>query len=102
MLEKATPFVGPMDHAAPVMTMIDANHAIQAILFGYACHPTTLGFRTWCGDYPGFAQLEIERKIQEPPRCSSTRAAVTTLRCLAAALNCAIVTAIFWRWVLKR
>jgi hypothetical protein len=33
-----------------------------AIVFGYACHPTTLSFMTWCGDYPGFAQLLIEEK----------------------------------------
>jgi hypothetical protein len=31
------------------------------VLFGYACHPTTLSFMTWCGDYPGFAQVEIEK-----------------------------------------
>ncbi|MCE9534143.1 MAG: hypothetical protein K8T89_23950, partial [Planctomycetes bacterium] len=29
--------------------------------FGYACHPTTLSFTKWCGDYPGFAQLAIEK-----------------------------------------
>src|SRR5262249_5664715 len=34
---------------------------LVAPLFGYACHPTTLNFLTWCGDYPGFAQLEIEK-----------------------------------------
>ena len=33
---------------------------MDAVLFGYACHPTTLSFTTWCGDYPGFAQLELE------------------------------------------
>jgi hypothetical protein len=32
-----------------------------AVLFGYACHPTTLSFTTWCGDYPGFAQVELEK-----------------------------------------
>jgi neutral ceramidase len=35
--------------------------SLSAVLFGYACHPTTLSFMTWCGDYPGFAQLEIEK-----------------------------------------
>ena len=35
--------------------------ASAAILFGYACHPTTLSFTKWCGDYPGFAQLELEK-----------------------------------------
>lgn len=32
------------------------------MLFGYACHPTTLSFTKWCGDYPGFAQLKIEAR----------------------------------------
>jgi len=35
--------------------------SLDAIVFGYACHPTTLSFLTWCGDYPGFAQLELEK-----------------------------------------
>ena len=30
------------------------------MLFGYACHPTTLSWNTWCGDYPGFAQVNLE------------------------------------------
>jgi hypothetical protein len=34
---------------------------IAAILFGYACHPTTLSFTKWCGDYPGFAQIALEK-----------------------------------------
>jgi hypothetical protein len=34
---------------------------VAAILFGYACHPTTLSFTRWCGDYPGFAQLQLEQ-----------------------------------------
>ncbi len=38
-----------------------AGGELAAILFGYACHPTTLNFTTWCGDYPGFAQLELEQ-----------------------------------------
>jgi len=39
-----------------------------AVLFGYACHPTTLSFTTWCGDYPGFAQLQIEKQF--PGTCA--------------------------------
>jgi len=34
---------------------------ILAVVFGYACHATTLSFYQWSGDYPGFAQLELER-----------------------------------------
>jgi len=46
----------------PVLTVTRPDGRIEAILFGYACHPTTLNFLKWCGDYPGFAQIEIERE----------------------------------------
>lgn len=54
------PLVGPVDHSVPVLTVQRQDGSLEAILFGYACHPTTLSFTTWCGDYPGFAQLQIE------------------------------------------
>jgi len=60
MLAKGLPLAGPVDHAVPVMTVQRPDGHLEAILFGYACHPTTLSFTTWCGDYPGFAQLELE------------------------------------------
>jgi hypothetical protein len=43
------------------MTVSRPEGSLLAVLFGYACHPTTLNFTTWCGDYPGFAQAELER-----------------------------------------
>ncbi len=46
----------------PVMTVTRPDGSLAAVLFGYACHPTTLSFTTWCGDYPGFAQLELEQQ----------------------------------------
>jgi hypothetical protein len=61
LLAKGTPLKGPVDHAVPVMTVTRPEGTLAAVLFGYACHPTTLSFLTWCGDYPGFAQLEIEK-----------------------------------------
>ncbi len=61
MIANGTPLVGPVDHAVPVMTVTRPDGKLDAILFGYACHPTTLSFLTWCGDYPGFAQLELEK-----------------------------------------
>ena len=61
LIAKGTPLVGPVDHAVPVMTVTRPDGKLEAVLFGYACHPTTLSFLTWCGDYPGFAQLEIEK-----------------------------------------
>jgi hypothetical protein len=32
-----------------------------ALMFGYACHATTLSYMKFCGDYPGFAQEELEK-----------------------------------------
>jgi neutral ceramidase len=52
---------GPVEHSVPVLKVTGANNKVIAILFGYACHPTTLSFTRWCGDYPGFAQLAIEK-----------------------------------------
>jgi hypothetical protein len=65
LLAKGIPLAGPVDHAVPVLTVARPSGALVAILFGYACHPTTLSFFTWCGDYPGFAQLELERNHPE-------------------------------------
>jgi len=61
LLASGTPLQGPVDHSVPILTVKRPGGKLEAILFGYACHPTTLSFRTWCGDYPGFAQLEIEK-----------------------------------------
>ncbi len=62
LLARGEPLKGPVDHAVPVMTVTRPDGSLAAVLFGYACHPTTLSFTTWCGDYPGFAQLELEQK----------------------------------------
>jgi len=61
LLAKGLPLKGVVDHAVPVLTVTRPDGTLSAVLFGYACHPTTLSFFTWCGDYPGFAQLHIER-----------------------------------------
>jgi hypothetical protein len=62
LLARGMPPVGPVDHAVPVLTVTGADDQLIAIVFGYACHPTTLSFTKWCGDYPGFAQLAIEKR----------------------------------------
>jgi neutral ceramidase len=51
---------GPVDHEVPVLRVLAADGTMQAILFSYACHATTLSFQQLCGDYPGFAQQYIE------------------------------------------
>jgi hypothetical protein len=61
LLAKGEALKGPVDHNVPVLTVTAKDGKLVAILFGYACHPTTLSFTTWCGDYPGFAQIAIEK-----------------------------------------
>lgn len=51
---------GPVDHDVPVLVVAGPDGKMRAILFGYACHNTTLDFYQFCGDYAGFAQLDIE------------------------------------------
>ena len=51
---------GPVDHDAPVLRVENADGQLRAILFGYACHATTLSFQQLCGDYPGFAQQYLQ------------------------------------------
>lgn len=57
------PLQGAVDHYVPVLALRGENGALRAVLFGYACHPTTLSFNHWCGDYPGFAQLDLEAAL---------------------------------------
>jgi hypothetical protein len=60
LIEQGRPLAGPVNRAVPVLTVTRPDGRVTAVFFGYACHPTTLDFNTWCGDYPGFAQLELE------------------------------------------
>jgi neutral ceramidase len=52
---------GPVDHDVPVLRIRSAAGKLRGILFGYACHNTTLGLYQFCGDFAGFAQLAIEK-----------------------------------------
>ncbi len=51
---------GPVDQAVPVLQAQDATGKPIAIVFGYACHCTTLGHQKFSGDYAGYAQAEVE------------------------------------------
>lgn len=51
---------GPVDHDVPVLRIDSPDGNLQAVVFGYACHNTTLSFYQFCGDYSGFAQLYLE------------------------------------------
>jgi len=53
---------GPNDYAVPVLQVKKTNGDLLSIAFGYACHPTVLNICKWSGDYPGFAQLALEKK----------------------------------------
>jgi hypothetical protein len=53
---------GPVDHDVPVLAVKSPDGKLRAIVFGYACHNTTLSFYEWCGDYAGFAQQELQDK----------------------------------------
>ena len=53
--------IGPYDHQVPVLKIESPDGLrLRGVVFGYACHNTTLGFYEWCGDYSGFAQLYLE------------------------------------------
>jgi hypothetical protein len=52
---------GPVDHTVPVLRVAGPDGTLRAVLFGYACHNTTMGFRKWLGDYAGYAQEYFEK-----------------------------------------
>jgi hypothetical protein len=53
-------FEGPVDHEVPVLRVTDAQGNLVALLFGYACHNTTMGDYLIRGDYAGYAQKFLE------------------------------------------
>lgn len=55
---------GPVDHTVPVLKITGADGKLRGLLFGYACHNTTLTAETYqlSGDYAGFAAAELERR----------------------------------------
>jgi hypothetical protein len=61
MNRRARP-VAPTDHTVPVLKLSAPGGKIRAILFGYACHNTTLTAEVYqlSGDYAGFAAADIE------------------------------------------
>lgn len=60
-MNSVTNLKGPNDYAVPVIKITDSEGKIVAVVFGYACHPTVLGIYQFSGDYPGFAQIELEK-----------------------------------------
>jgi len=60
-LNSQTELIGPNDYSVPVLKVTDASGNLKAVAFGYACHATVLSFYQLSGDYPGFAQIELEK-----------------------------------------
>jgi hypothetical protein len=56
---------GPTDHSVPVLAVFGTNGLLKAVLFGYACHNTTMDYYKWSGDYAGFAQIALEKSHPE-------------------------------------
>jgi hypothetical protein len=56
---------GPVDWDVPVLRVKDADGAVRAIVFGYACHGTSIrsgaDFYAVSGDYMAYARQYIER-----------------------------------------
>ncbi|MEY4938659.1 MAG: hypothetical protein RIQ93_394, partial [Verrucomicrobiota bacterium] len=51
---------GPVDQEVPVLKVTGADGKMKAVLFGYACHNTTLSGSRISGDYAGYAQQFLE------------------------------------------
>ncbi len=54
---------GPVDHDVPVLRVASEQGKLRGIVFGYACHNTTLSSDMYLfnGDYAGFAQEKLEK-----------------------------------------
>jgi hypothetical protein len=55
---------GLVDRTVPVLRVDSAEGKLRAVLFGYACHNTTLTQTNYhlCGDYAGFAQAHVQER----------------------------------------
>ena len=59
-LRRSLGLQGPVDHDVPVLKVTGGNGSLLAVVFGYACHCTVLNSYKFCGDYAGFAQVDLE------------------------------------------
>jgi neutral ceramidase len=62
LLAKGAKLKGPIDHSVPVLAVRTPRGELRAVVFGYACHNTTLNGTLWSGDYAGFAQAALEKQ----------------------------------------
>lgn len=55
---------GPVDHDVSVLA-VESDDTRRAIVFGYACHATTLMTNRYDGDWPGYAMAELEERYPD-------------------------------------
>ncbi len=60
-LRKQAKLNGPVDHDVPILVVKDPEGKVRVVLCGYACHATVLSGYQWSGDWPGYAQMELEQ-----------------------------------------
>jgi neutral ceramidase len=63
LLEQGEKLKGPVDHSVPLLVVRGRDSKLRGLVFGYACHNTTLNGTQWCGDYAGFAQAALEKEF---------------------------------------
>lgn len=51
---------GPVDQDVPVLRVAGEDGKLRAVVFGYACHNTSLGLYKWNADYAGYAQEYVQ------------------------------------------
>jgi len=56
---------GPVDHDVPVLTIRRPNKTLIGLIYGYACHTTTLCGKDLNGDYPGWTSAALEERNPE-------------------------------------
>lgn len=55
---------GPVDHDVPVLA-VESDGTLRAVVFGYACHATTLSIDRYCGDWSGYAMTALEDRYPD-------------------------------------
>jgi hypothetical protein len=51
---------GPVDQSVPVLRVDGEDGKLRAVLFGYACHKTSLALYKWNAEYAGYAQEFVQ------------------------------------------
>jgi len=68
-LRAADRLAGPVDHDVPVLLVREpgrtGDEGVRALVVGYACHATVLDGYEWSGDWPGSAQIELEKRYPQ-------------------------------------